>query len=462
MKQSRRDVMLAAGAVAASCGFPATAVAKAETGELADLIARRIRDQKRGTGAAAGFVHDGRLSVTSYGAAGLRRRTRPDGHSVFQIASLTKIFTALLLADAVQRGEVALDDPLARHFAVAPPAFEGRAITLRDLATHTSGLPLRPASRADRDQNDPYAGYADADLHNDVLAIRLERAPGAAFAYSNFDYGLLGDALCHRLGRSYGELLASRILGPLGMTDTRLKPPAPDARRRVDGYDPAFQPMRPWDFGALAPAGGLFSTIDDLAKFVALWIGDGRGALAVAAKTMLAVDRPGDDADTRMALGWRVTTHDGVRVVWSNGSGGGVRSFMGFNPASATGVIAFANMASARGVDDIGMHVLDPALPVDVSVTPARVAVTVPGAVLDRYVGTYTYAPDDSITIVRAGAGIAFVQGPNRAPLLAAAPALFFFPDDNVTIAFETLAGGPSPALVLTQGGQAYRYPRTP
>ena len=218
----------------------------------------------------------GRLSIASYGRAGLGRRTRPDGRSVFQIASLTKIFTALLLADAVQRREVGLDDPLARHFPVAAPAFEGRAITLRDLATHTSGLPLRPASRADRDQNDPYAGYSETDLHNDVLAIRLDRAPGAAFAYSNFDYGLLGDALCHRLGRSYGELLASRILEPLGMADTGLAAPAAAASRRVDGYDPAFQPMRPWDFGALAPAGGLFSTIDDLAKFIALWIGRSR------------------------------------------------------------------------------------------------------------------------------------------------------------------------------------------
>lgn len=457
MRRSRRDVLAGLTAVAAACGFPA---ARAGTGDLAGLVTRRIRDQKRGTGAAAGLVRNGRLALTSFGTVGLGRRTRPDGATVFQIASLSKIFTALLLADAVRRGEVALDDPLSRFLPGPAPAFEGRAITLVDLATHTSGLPLRPASRADRDQNDPYAGYTDADLHRDLAAVRLERAPGAAFGYSNFDYGLLGDALSHRLGRSYSELVSARILAPLGMRNTALDPSAAMTARRIDGYDNAMQPMQPWRFGALAPAGGYFSTIDDLSRFLALWIGADRGDLSVAARAMLTIDRPGDDPQTRMALGWRVATRDDVRIVWSNGSGGGVRSFMGFNPATKVGVIAFANMATGQGVDDIGMHALDLARPVDTTVAPTRVATTVPGAVLDRYVGTYTFAPGDSISIERAGAGIAFVQGPNRVPLLAESPTLFFFAGDNVTIGFEP--GERPPALVLTEKDQRYRYLRTP
>ncbi|NEX92774.1 serine hydrolase domain-containing protein [Caulobacter sp. 17J65-9] len=352
-----RRALLAAGA---SLAFAGSARAKDGSPELVEALRRRVADEKQGTGAAVGVIRAGRLEVSSYGRFSLDDPRRPGADTVFQIASLTKIFTALLLTDAVRRGEVALDDPLSKHLPGPPIAFEGREATLLDLATHTSGLPLRPASRVDRSQDDPYAGYSEADLHADLALVRLTRAPGAAFQYSNFDYGLLGDALAHRLGRSYAELLQSRILGPLGMHETTLTPTADMRRRAIPGYDLEFKPARPWELGALAPAGGLFSTLQDMAKFLRLWTGEAKTPLAQAAAAMLTTDRPGDAPDIRMAIGWRRIRPAERTLFWSNGNAGGVRSFMGFDVETRAGVIAYVNRISGLGVDDIGVHVLDP------------------------------------------------------------------------------------------------------
>lgn len=427
--------------------------------EIGSLLDTRIGVQGRGTGAAVGVVRSGRLSVVSRGVIRLDHDQPPSSDSIFQIASLTKVFTGLLLADAVVRGELGLDDPLDLHLPVPAPRFEGRSISLRDLATHTSGLPLRPESRTDRSQDDPYAGYGEADLHADLQAVRLTRPPGSAFEYSNLGYGLLGAAISNRLGRSYEELLARRILDPLGMDETRLIPSASMRSRMMQGYDPQFAPMRPWDFGALAPAGGLYSSIRDLGKFVALWTGSDQ-PLSRIALSMLGVSRPGDDPHTSMAIGWRIVRRNGRTLAWSNGNGGGVRSFIGLSPGDATAVIAFANMATAGGVDDIGLHVLDRSAPVDVALAPLRTPIVVEAGILDQYVGEYVHVPGDALTIERADEGLVLVQGAQRIALFAETPRLFFIREDNITLEFMAPANGRSPAFVLAQGGQTYIYRR--
>lgn len=444
-----------AGAQGVSAWVPDPIVGDDEIGSLLDT---RIGVQKRGTGAAVGVVRGGRLSMVSRGATSLDHDRPPTSRSVFQIASLTKVLTGLLFADAVARGEFGLEDPLDLHLPVPAPRFEGRSISLLDLATHTSGLSLRPASRADRSQDDPYAGYGEADLLADLQAVRLTRPPGSAFEYSNLGYGLLGAALSNRLGRSYEELLERRILAPLGMSETSLVPTASMRSRLVQGYDTQFVPMRPWDFGALAPAGGLYSTIRDLEKFVALWTRS-RHPLSRPARAMLDVSRPGDDADTRMAIGWRVARLDGRVLAWSNGNGGGVRSFVGLTPGNQAAVVAFINMATGAGVDDIGRHVLDRSAPVDLAPAPLRAPIAVAPERLNQYVGEYAHAPGDILTIQRVGEGLVLVQGSQRIALFAETQRLFFIREDDITLEFADLEGV-TPEFVLTQAGQTFVYTR--
>ncbi|MEZ5958059.1 MAG: DUF3471 domain-containing protein [Hyphomonadaceae bacterium] len=157
-----------------------------------------------------------------------------------------------------------------------------------------------------------------------------------------------------------------------------------------------------------------------------------------------------------MALGWRVTEQGGRVLGWSNGSGGGVRAFMAVAPG-AEGVLAYANMQTGIGLDDIGMHVLDPATSVDVTPMPVRVAISLPPTVLDRYAGVYAYAPDDQLAITREGDGLLVVSGPNRLRFHAESETRFFLLEDNVTVTFDAAAS----SLVLMQGGQEYLYRRT-
>lgn len=458
---SRRDALafaLASG-VGALRSAEATQVTANSRDAIAALLAARIDAQRRGTGGLVSVVRERDAWTVRHGTVSRESTRRVSLDTPFQIASLTKIFTALLLADAALRGELSLDDPLANFLPVAPPSFEGRVITLRDLATHTSGLPLRPPSRVDRSQDNPYAGYTQDDLFADIAATRLSRAPGAAFEYSNYGFGLLGAALSARLGQAYAEILQERILTPLHMRATTLAPSAAVRARLIQGYDIAFEPARVWDFDALGPAGGLFSTARDLCKFMQLWTAPFDSALARAAHEMFSTRRPGPDAQTQMALGWRAVERGGRVLGWSNGSGGGVRAYMAVAPG-AEGVLAFANMQTGIGVDDIALRVLDPLAPVDVEPIPLRVAIIVPSAVLDRYVGTYAYAPDDLITIERDGDHLTLISGPNRLSIWPETRTFFFLREENVTVAFDAAGEALASAFTLSQAGQSYLYRR--
>jgi CubicO group peptidase (beta-lactamase class C family) len=456
---SRRHVVSAAGALLLAGPARAQAPAPAfGADDIRKVLVHRVDVQKRGTGAVVGMRDPKGHSGVAYGST--RIGGPPVGvRSIFPIASLTKVFTALLLSDAVQRGRMGLDDPLSKHLpaGVVVPEFQGRPITLTDLATHGAGLPLRPPNLHATDPDDPYAGYTTADLYTGIAAFKLTRAPGSEFEYSNFAYGLLGQAIQHRLGRSYGELIQDKITGPLGMADTGLAPPAPGDPRRVQGYDTDLKPTPPWDFAALVETGGLFSTVTDVLTFLNLWIGPETSALGPAAQAMLALDRPGDAKDIRMALGWRISRVGQRRVVWSNGSTGGCRAFMGFCPEDRTGLAAFNNAQTAMGVDDVGLRWLGLAdQTIDLSVPVPHVEIALGRDRLAPLAGLYWLADDDTVIVRLEAAGLVAQVGKQVLPIYPESPTKFFFKVADAQIEFTP--GG----LVWTQGGQTWRYTRRP
>lgn len=212
--------------------------------------------------AVAGLVYalvtpDGQVTGQLPGSAG-----EPLGpHVSMEIGSITKVFTALLLADMTERGQAGLDDPIGRHLPaeVADGCPAAAVITLRDLATHTSGLPRLPRNlipMALRHPSDPYARYTTAHLFRAVRAARKPAVP--AYLYSNFGFGLLGYLLSHTAGRSYGELISGRVTGPLGLAGTSIG--VPDGRAAATGHRAAAwhrapRPAPPWHLGTLAGAG---------------------------------------------------------------------------------------------------------------------------------------------------------------------------------------------------------------
>jgi D-alanyl-D-alanine-carboxypeptidase/D-alanyl-D-alanine-endopeptidase len=183
--------------------------------EIWRIISERV-DAKRSTGIVVGVIDPGgRTQVFGYGDPGSGQFPL-DAVSVFEIGSITRMFTAILLADMAQRGEVRLQDLVARFLppAVRVPAWGERQIELVDLATHTSGLPRLPANWRPTGPANPLAGYTAGQLYDFLSDWVLTREPGSQYEYSNAGFGLLGHALALRAGMSYEELLRERILGP--------------------------------------------------------------------------------------------------------------------------------------------------------------------------------------------------------------------------------------------------------
>ena len=221
---------------------PRTAAAErlAPNAEVLAILKERV-ESKRSAGIVVGILDEGGRRVIAYGNAGSTDRPL-DGNSVFEIGSVTKVFTSALLADMVRRGEVKLEDPASKYLPASArlPSRSGKEITLLDLATQTSGLPRLPGNLAPKDPTNPYADYTVEQLYDFLSHYTLTRDIGEKYEYSNLGVGLLGHVLSRKAGMSYEELVTKRILEPLEMRDTAITHGA-DARLAPD-TTPAARP----------------------------------------------------------------------------------------------------------------------------------------------------------------------------------------------------------------------------
>ena len=255
-----------------------------------------------------GVIEPAGRRVVAYGNLAKGDPRTLDGDTIFEIGSISKVFTSLLLADMVNRKEVALDDPAAKYLAenVRMPERGGKSITLLNLSTHTSGLPRLPSNLEPKDPRNPYAGYCVDDLHQFLSAYRLPRDPGSEVEYSNLGAGLLGHLLAYRAGTDYETLIRTRITEPLSMPDTGITLTSPMKERMATGHDQTLAPVANWDFPTLAGAGALRSTANDMLTFIEAFLGYRESPLAPAMKAMLEVRRPVGQTKFEIGLGWNV------------------------------------------------------------------------------------------------------------------------------------------------------------
>jgi len=305
--------------------------------EIRAILQQRVEHEQQSTGIVVGVIDSSGERVV--GEPGVL-----DGDSIFEIGSLTKVFTALLLSDMAERGEVKLSDPAAKYIPVKLPS----SITLRDLATHTSGLPRMPSNFT--------ADHYTRRMLLDFLS-HYEPPSNAEWKYSNLGYGVLGLAIAP----DYETALRSRITGPLQMNSTLVGIAQPDHARLAIGHDDRLMPVAASNFGALAPAAGLHSSANDLLKLLSAVLGYERTALAPALAAMLNLRRATSTPGLMNALGWQISMPDGLQIVWKDGETPGYSSFLGFNPKARVGVVVLSNTSTARGVNDIGMYILDAA-----------------------------------------------------------------------------------------------------
>ena len=327
------------------------------------MLATRVDAEHRSVGLVVGIVDPSGGRLIAHGAFGVNDPRPVDGDTFFEIGSVTKVFTSLLLAEMASRGEVRFDDPVGKYLpdTVRMPQFEGRQIccrisprtprlcrdspricSFRDLTIRTRTIPLHACTEF-------LSSYA------------LTRAIGSQYEYSNLGAGLLGHAFSLRAGSDYESAIQTRILARLKMRDTAIGLSLAARTRLAQGHSHLRVPAGNWDLAALAGAGGLKSTTNDLMKLLAAFAGIGERSLEAPMASMLSVVRAGAVPGTSAALGWHITTLEGTEIVWHGGRTGGYSAFIGYVPGRRTGVAVLSNMASASGagVDDIGLHLLD-------------------------------------------------------------------------------------------------------
>lgn len=292
-----------------------------------------------------------------------------DGDTVFEIASITKLFTALLLADMVLRGEVALDDPAAKYLPphVHVPDYEGRGMTLRHLVTYTSGLPGFPDNFPPLDRAKPFPEYSIDQMYAALADTKLPYAPGEHYRYTNFGFGLLGHVLSRCAGVRYEDLVVSRICTPLGMDSTRVTLTPSMRARRAPGHNAQNETVESWrQPPAFEAASAFSSTVNDLLKFLGAAMGRQSSSLAPAfaallqpRRSMKSVKYPG----MSIAAGWFVFADHDDELIWKNGDTLGYTSFIGYSAKSQQGLILLANGEFPGVLTDLGWHLLNPDFP---------------------------------------------------------------------------------------------------
>ena len=408
-------------------------------------ILREWLDTQRGGVAAALITREG----VAFHEAGKFSADDPrpiTADTQFEIGSITKVFTALLLADAVETGRLKLDAPVGAPFAPS-------TITLEQLATHTSGLPRLSADLKSSDPANPYARQTSSRLVKSFDAISAKTRPSAS-NYSNFGFAVLGQSVAASWNEPYAPLLRRRVLAPLDMTDTVVDWHQADDRRLAPGHD-ENQPAAHWDLAAYAPAGSLVSTTRDLAKFVRFCLAaDPARPLHAALSATLKARVPSDDGG-QVGLAWQIAKQDGVTVYWHNGGTGGFRSFLAFSPDTGRGVVLLTN--HTRGLEAMGFALLADRRP-----APPR-STQPPSAELAPYVGDYPLSRSFIMAVTASGNEL-FVQATkqSRLRLKRVTPDRYAVEGVDAAIVFERDPSGAVVALVLEQNGARQRASRKP
>jgi len=329
------------------------------------VMLEEIVSSGRVVGVVVGLLDsDGSRQVMASGSAGPNALPL-DGESVFEIGSITKVFTGILLADMVRRGEVDLSEPIAQLLPpqVHVPTRNGKSITLLHITTHYSGLPKIPTNLAPKNPDNPYADYTVEQMYEFLSGYELPRDPGETFEYSNYAMGLLGHALALRAGMDYEALLTQRVLQPLGMSHTAITLTPWMQSHLASGHNGFSNPVSQWDImPTLAGMGGLRSTVNDMLNFAAANLCADQTDLGLALRDAQHLRRQVGESNDSIGFNWVISRPGEYIVTWHNGGTGGYRTFLGLDLEGSRAVVVLTN-SGANSVDDVGFHLLDPTVP---------------------------------------------------------------------------------------------------
>lgn len=383
--------------------------------EIQAALANRVDEAQNAIGIVVGILTAEGRTFLYDGMADRESEVEPGPNTMFRISGITSVFSSLLLADMAVQGELMLDDPISAFLpaSVDVPTFDGQEITLADLATGTSGLPPRPEG-----YRGPPFGIQVQDLYDGLSSFSLTRAPGRELAGSPFEEALLVEALALHAGTSYQELLRTRIFDKLGMESTTYELTEEQRSRAAATYNAEFNARPSLGNGALDRGVGLYSTADDLLTFAAAFMGMTDHPLEPAMRQMVSVIRPASGHRSASSTNLGLLEIDGDVYFRSTGGYNHTAS-LAMHPERQRAVVVLANTpVQIDSIESISLHGVMREWPLLMHPPKQElVEVTIPGNLLDRYVGQYRLDVDDGrltytlqASVRREGERLVFTQ----------------------------------------------------
>ncbi|MDB4926073.1 serine hydrolase [Mucilaginibacter sp.] len=330
---------------------------KSDIDKKINAEARKYIQKANTVGLSIGIIKDGKVSTYNYGETTRGNKRLPTTNTIFEIGSITKTFTSTLLAYYVNEGKISLTDPITKFLpdSVARNP-ELKNITLLNLSNHTSGLPSLPDNfSAQRPYNkiNPYKNYNKQLLFAYLKKCTLNSRPGEQYAYSNLAAGLLGTILEQAGGKGFEQLVWEIICSPLQMKSTVQHLTPMISTRFATVYDDNGQQTPAWDFDALAPAGSLRSTVNDLLLYAKANMTKSDSKLSKAFELTHQITF---NTDTKLGLAWHIIEVNGVSYYFHNGGTYGSSSFLAYNIEKNIAVIILSN--ASPGTDVLGVSIL--------------------------------------------------------------------------------------------------------
>ncbi|MCH7688038.1 MAG: serine hydrolase [Planctomycetes bacterium] len=419
-----------------------------------DRLVQPYLDNEIVVGLTIGVLHDDKESFFGYGRMSQNDGRVPNADTIYEIGSTSKVFTGLLLADAVAHGHVRLDQAASELLpaGVSMPSHGEQTITLQHLATHVSGLSRLPDNLKVTDFENPYATYTLRDLYTFLNGHKLDSAPGERREYSNLGMGLLGHLLARRQNRTYEQLLRDQLASPLNMTSTTITLNERQRARLASPYSADRQPTAKWDLRTLAGAGAIRSTARDMLRLAKANLAPPEGKLGEAIELAWKVhQKPLVKGQPAMGLGWHVAGDGSTRL--HNGQTGGYHSMFLISRKLNASVVLLTNTSTTQ-VDQLAQDILKVLAGATVEPRSFEKNIKVPREVMQRYVGRYELTPEIAFTVTLKDDNLMVkLTGQPAFRVYARSQTQWHYRVVPAKLTFEVGENGKCVALVLFQNG---------
>jgi len=425
------------------------------TAEVKANIRSRVESGEN-PGISIGVIDTDGTEFYNYGKKSVSESEQVDEHTVYEIGSITKVFTTTILADMVIRGKINLNAPVEIYLpdGVTIPERNGKKITFEHLATHTSALPRMPDNFKPADILNPYADYTVDMMYEFLSGCELEREIGGKYEYSNLGMGFLGHVLTLIAGKDFETLVKDVICLPLDMNRTAITLTPVMEKHLAKGHI-GGKVVKNWDLPALAGAGALRSTVTDMLMFISANLGFTQTTLHKAMK-MTHEPRINAASQMQVGLGWHINDNGNTHIIWHNGGTGGYRTFTGFIREKKTGVVVLSN--SNVSVDDVGFHLLDNSYGLKI----IRETKELPAEILERYTGEYRLEDNKTITVIKSINSLVIKNEDGKLRrFYPESETVFFIKGLNVTITFLKDDTGNVTGLLLRENGNEQKAEKT-